>query len=205
MPNDNYILRVRGIDEQGLEGLNGEHQFTLFASSSSFDQLNDALLMNIKDDLVRHYRWLRQYGLNDSHSGNASVRDNETVWITPSGCCADTLSSGEVVECLIDGEIGKDASLDVALHLAVYRNPKTMALLHSHGPYSVAMTMDCKEFVPADFEGQLYFSRVPVVTIRMNAMSMIHRSWFRSPSRVSHRRSPRTWRIRLRGKSRSGV
>jgi hypothetical protein len=34
LPNDNYLLRIRGIDEQGLEGLNGEHQFTLFASSS---------------------------------------------------------------------------------------------------------------------------------------------------------------------------
>lgn len=31
--------------------------------------------MHMKDDLVRHYHWLRQYGLNDSHSGNASVRD----------------------------------------------------------------------------------------------------------------------------------
>ncbi|MEE4378624.1 MAG: class II aldolase/adducin family protein [Candidatus Competibacteraceae bacterium] len=122
--------------------------------------------MNIKDDLVRHYRWLRQYGLNDSHSGNASVRDDETVWVTPSGCCADTLSSGEVLGCLLDGETGKGASLDVALHLAVYRtNPNANAILHSHGPYSVAMTMNSKEFVPADFEGQLYFSRVPVITI----------------------------------------
>jgi len=30
LPNDNYLLRIRGIDAQGLEGLNGEHQFTLF-------------------------------------------------------------------------------------------------------------------------------------------------------------------------------
>lgn len=27
------------------------------------------------------------------------------------------------------------------------------------------MTMDNEEFLPADFEGQLYFSRVPVLTI----------------------------------------
>jgi L-fuculose-phosphate aldolase len=122
--------------------------------------------MNIKDDLVRYYHWLRQYGLNDSHSGNASVRDGDRIWITASGCCADTLSSGELVECHGDGRIGPGASLDAPLHLAVYRrNPKVYAMLHSHGPYSVAMTMDSKEFLPADFEGQLYFSRVPVVTI----------------------------------------
>jgi hypothetical protein len=33
LPNDNYVLRVRGIDERGLEGLNGEHRFTLFTSA----------------------------------------------------------------------------------------------------------------------------------------------------------------------------
>ena len=122
--------------------------------------------MNIKDDLVRHYHWLRQYGLNDSHSGNASVRDGDSFWITPTGCCADTLSSGELIECRLDGVIGQSASLDARLHLAVYQaNPETRAVLHSHGPYSVAMTMDNEEFFPADFEGQLYFSRVPVLTI----------------------------------------
>jgi L-fuculose-phosphate aldolase len=122
--------------------------------------------MHIKDDLVRHYRWLRQYGLNDSHSGNASVRDGDTIWITPTGCCADTLSSSELVGCHIDGAIGKVASQEALLHLAVYQaNPRIKVILHSHGPYSVAMTMDNKEFLPEDFEGQLYFTRVPVITI----------------------------------------
>ncbi|HNW78938.1 MAG TPA: class II aldolase/adducin family protein [Candidatus Competibacteraceae bacterium] len=122
--------------------------------------------MHMKDDLVRHYHWLRQYGLNDSHSGNASVRDGEVFWITPTGCCADTLSSGELVECRVEGTLGNGASLDARLHQAVYQaNPQVRALLHSHGPYSVAMTMDNEEFLPADFEGQLYFSRVPVLTI----------------------------------------
>ena len=122
--------------------------------------------MNIKDDLVRHYHWLRQYGLNDSHSGNASVREGDSVWVTPTGCCADTLTSGALVECHIDGATGERASLDAALHIAIYQaNPKARAMLHSHGPYSVAMTMNNEEFIPADFEGQLYFNRVPVITI----------------------------------------
>ncbi len=122
--------------------------------------------MNMKDDLARHYLWLRQYGLNDSHSGNASVRDQDSFWITPTGCCADLLSSGDLVQCELSGAIGKSASLDAPLHLAIYQSrPETKAVLHSHGPYSVAMTMDNEEFLPADFEGQLYFSRVPVLTI----------------------------------------
>lgn len=122
--------------------------------------------MNSKDDLVRHYRWLRQYGLNDSHSGNASIRENESIWITPTGCCADTLTSGDLVECSMEGKISKTASLDAPLHIAIYQaNSNAKVMLHSHGPYSVAMTMDTEEFKPTDFEGQLYFSRVPVITI----------------------------------------
>ncbi len=122
--------------------------------------------MSSKDELVRHYHWLRQYGLNDSHSGNASMREGDVVWVTPTGCCADTLSSGDLVRCDMEGRIGEGASLDAPLHLAVYRhNAHCRALLHSHGPYSVAMTMDTEEFLPADFEGQYYFRRVPVITI----------------------------------------
>jgi L-fuculose-phosphate aldolase len=123
--------------------------------------------MTNQEDLVRHYRWLRQYGLNDSHSGNGSIRDGKKFWITPTGCCADTLASEDLVSChTTEGCLGQGASLDTPLHMAVYQtNPKARAVLHSHGPYAVAMTLDGKAFAPKDFEGQLYFSRVPVVTI----------------------------------------
>ncbi len=122
--------------------------------------------MTFKDDLVRHFRWLRQYGLNDSHSGNGSVRHGDTVWITPADCCADTLSSGDLVECSLDGYVGNDASANAMLHLAVYQsNPNAQALLQSHGPYTVAMTMDSQEFKPARNVEQFAFDRVPVLTI----------------------------------------
>ncbi|MGW8227477.1 MAG: class II aldolase/adducin family protein [Gammaproteobacteria bacterium] len=122
--------------------------------------------MELKQDLVRYYHWLRQYGINDSHSGNASVRDNETVWVTPTGACADTLQAEDLVACSLAGNIGKGASLDAALHLAVYQhNPKARAVLHSHGAHTVALTMNGEDFIPPDFEGQYYFSRVPVISI----------------------------------------
>lgn len=121
---------------------------------------------NIKQDLIQHYRWLRQYGLNDSHSGNASVRDGDTIWVTPGGCCADTIEADNLVPCSIDGQIGEGASLDAPLHIAVYQqNPQARAVLHSHGPHSVALTMNGKDFRPIDFEGQYYFRHVPVLNI----------------------------------------
>lgn len=121
--------------------------------------------MDLRTELVKYYRWLRQYGLNDSHSGNASVRDGHRIWVTPSGCCADTLEPEDLVLCTIDGHLGEGASLDAALHLAVYRaTPKAHAILHSHGPHTVAITLNGNNFVPVDFEGGFYFPSVPVVS-----------------------------------------
>ncbi|HXH02275.1 MAG TPA: class II aldolase/adducin family protein [Candidatus Competibacteraceae bacterium] len=122
--------------------------------------------MNIKDDLVRHFRWLRRYGHNDSHSGNASVRAGDVVWITPADCCADALSSGDLVECRLDGSVGRAASPEAPIHLAIYRaNPLIRAVLQSHGPYSIAMTLDNEEFAPSASHDRLQFDRVPVLTI----------------------------------------
>lgn len=125
--------------------------------------------MDPKQQLIRHYQWLRQYGYNDSHSGNASIREDQTIWVTPTGACADTLHAEQLVTCHIDGDIGDNASLDAGLHLRVYqKNSDAGAVLHSHGAYSVAMTMDGEDFVPQDFEGQLYFKKIPVISIPYN-------------------------------------
>lgn len=116
--------------------------------------------------LVRCYRWLRQYGLNDSHSGNASLRVNETAWVTPTGCNADTLAVDDLLGCRLDQPAPPGASLDAPLHLAIYRAcPDAVAVLHSHGPHSIAMTLAGGDFRPVDFEGRYYFPTVPVLDI----------------------------------------
>jgi len=120
----------------------------------------------LKHDLVQHYQWLRQYGCNDSHSGNASFRFHDEIWITPTGCCADTLHIDQLVKCHINGEMEEGASLDAPLHIHVYQqNPIAKSVIHSHGSHAIAMTLSGDDFSPVDFEGQLYFPNVPVITI----------------------------------------
>lgn len=122
--------------------------------------------MGRRDDLIRHYRWLRRYGINDSHSGNVSVRHDRRIWITPTGACADTLTADDLVRMDLEGEIPAGASLDAPLHRAVYgARPDAGAVIHSHGPYTVALTMAGDDLQPADFEGRLYFPTVPVLSI----------------------------------------
>jgi len=123
-------------------------------------------LKQLKQQLVQHYQWLRQYGCNDSHSGNASFRLDNEIWLTPTGCCADTLTTDDLICCNIDGSLADGASLDAPLHIQVYQqNPETQAVFHSHGPHTVAMTFSGNDFVPIDFEGQYYFPVVPVITV----------------------------------------
>lgn len=120
--------------------------------------------------LVRYFRWLRKYGLNDSHSGNASCRDGDTVWITPTGCCADILAPDDLLPMQVGAAAPAGTSLDASLHLEIYRRvPGVTAVLHSHGPCSIATTMEGENFEPQDFEGQYYFERVPVLTIPYEA------------------------------------
>ncbi len=129
-------------------------------------------MIDIKNDLVRHYAWLRKFGCNDSHSGNASVRDGETIWVTPTGACADTLQSSELIACYIDGSYGEHASYDAKLHVEIYKqNANARAVFHSHGPHTIALTMNGKDFTPEDFEGKLYFPTVPVHTINFDEYS----------------------------------
>ncbi len=125
--------------------------------------------MDPRQDLIRHYRWLRHYGINDSHSGNLSVRDGERIWVTPTGACADTLQTDDLIALAADQPPAAGASLDAPLHQAVYRaNPRAGAVVHSHGPYTVALTMNGKDLTPKDFEGQLYFPQVPVLDIQFD-------------------------------------
>jgi L-fuculose-phosphate aldolase len=126
--------------------------------------------MTPQEDLVRYYRWLRQYGYNDSHSGNASIRLGDRFWVTPTGACADSLRPGDLVECTLDQPCPRGASLDAPLHQQVYRgNDRAQALLHSHGAYTVGVTLARDDFRPLDFEGWYYFKSVPVLDIGYDA------------------------------------
>lgn len=122
--------------------------------------------MGLRNELLAIYRWLRQYGYNDSHSGNVSARKKNHFWVTPTGACADTLRKADLIRCRVRGALPKGASLDAPLHQAVYAaNTEAGALLHSHCPHAVALTLGGEDYLPPDFECQHYLPRVPVLSV----------------------------------------
>lgn len=122
--------------------------------------------MTILDNLVSYYKLLRSHGLNDSHSGNASVRAKNGIWVTPTGCCADTLTTADPVYCPNDRTPPEKASQDTSLHMEIYRRRNDVnAVLHAHPAHAIALTMDGNDYKPDDFEGMLYFGSVSVIDI----------------------------------------
>ncbi len=117
-------------------------------------------------ELVRYYQWLRRYGYNDAHSGNASIRVGDWFYVTPTGASADNLTPEELIRCPMEGDLPAGGSLDAELHRQVYlAQPDARAVLHSHGAYSVGISFAGQDFHPADFEGGYYFETVPVLSI----------------------------------------
>ena len=122
--------------------------------------------MATKQELVLYYKRLRQNGLNDSHSGNASVRTAQGMWITPTGACAENLDVNDLVLCNTDSPATPGASLDAPLHGAIYRElSAALAVLHFHPAHAIALTLDGEDFLPEDFEGSYFLDRVPVLDV----------------------------------------
>lgn len=119
-----------------------------------------------KQELVTCYGRLQKSGLNDSHSGNASIRCERGMWITPTGACADSLDPNDLVFCPSGITPTPGSSLDAPLHAAIYlKLPEARAVLHFHPAHAIALTLDGEDFLPEDFEGSYFLSRVPVLDV----------------------------------------
>lgn len=120
--------------------------------------------MNPQQELSFYYQLLRQHGLNDSHSGNGSVRIDNGFVVTKTGACADTIKEDELIPCHFAQALPDNASLDAGIHQRIYQDfTNCQAVLHAHNPYTIALTLNSEAFYPLDFEGKLYFPEVRVI------------------------------------------
>lgn len=72
-------------------------------------------------------------------TANISFRCGDSVWISRSGSCFETLAPEDFVEVGLDGTILSDGkpSKELPLHLALYASDQTTrAVIHTHAPYS---------------------------------------------------------------------
>ena len=105
----------------------------------------------IATTIVDASRTLVQERLTVGTSGNISVLDGDSVWITPSGVPPANLEAEQVVEVdLVSGNAreGRPSS-EVGFHLGIYRTRGDVAaVVHTHSPWATAVSC-ARQSIPA--------------------------------------------------------
>lgn len=107
-------------------------------------------------------------GLNNSHSGNMSVRLGDRVVITRRGAMLGELATDDLVDVgLVEDDSGIAlASTEVKVHRAIFAATSHLAIVHTHPRTATAFSMDRDFLVPVDEEGRYYFKRIPVLAVK---------------------------------------
>ena len=117
------------------------------------------------NDMIKFGRELFIQGLNNSHSGNVSTRRGNAIHITRHGVRLGDLSFQDFVPTnLKDDKRDKEASIEIKVHRAIYlANPEAHAIIHSHPPNAIALSVTCGKIIPVDMEGRYYLPEIPVL------------------------------------------
>jgi L-fuculose-phosphate aldolase len=101
-----------------------------------------------------------------SHAGNISVRIGDRLVITRRGAQLGALRPGDLVETGVDTDDSgiAMASSEIVVHRAIYQRTNAQAILHTHPPHGLVLSLELDEIIPMESEGSYLLHRVPVVT-----------------------------------------
>ena len=104
-------------------------------------------------------------GLVSSHSGNLSIRLGERIIITRRTSRLGCLGEHDLIETGISKNDRNTplASIELAVHRAIYRETTASAVVHAHPSHAVALSLTETEIVTMCTEGLSMLGRVPVL------------------------------------------
>ena len=111
-------------------------------------------------------------GLNNSHSGNLSIRLNDDqMVITRTGCMLHHIDHTDLITTAIRHEDYQTlkASRELPVHRSIYLHTNAKAIVHAHSPYVVAESLNGKHIennrlMLNDAEALYYFPKgIPVI------------------------------------------
>lgn len=104
-------------------------------------------------------------GLNNSHSGNISVRLGDKLVITRRGSMLGNLNESDLIETGLtkDDSMTHLASTEIGVHRAIYEITTAQAIVHAHPVHAIALSLIEDEIMPIDSEGQYYLPQIPVL------------------------------------------
>lgn len=99
----------------------------------------------MQNEVVFYARRLIEAGLAFGTSGNVSLREGDTIWVTPSGVPFEKIHTEDLVGIdLATGSIRdgfRRPSSEVPLHRSIYRaRPDVSAVVHTHSPYATVFS-----------------------------------------------------------------
>lgn len=106
-------------------------------------------------------------GLTTSRFGNISIRLEDGILITRTGSMLDELGASDVVHIDLHGPGSLDAlaSCETPVHRAIYDSTTSSAIIHTHSPYAVAISLiEPGSVEPVDSEGCAMLEEMPIVT-----------------------------------------
>jgi L-fuculose-phosphate aldolase len=117
-------------------------------------------------EIARFGKKLVLSGLTSSRFGNISLHEGAKIFITCTGSMLDELEECGVVKVDLSSPCDQDrvASSETRVHRAIYQSTANMAIIHTHSPYAVALSLlEQKEVVPLDSEGLVFLGTMPIV------------------------------------------
>ncbi len=122
----------------------------------------------LKEELLSICREMDRKGLVYASGGNVSLRiDGEKILITPHGVSLGHIESDDI---LVVDKNGKkiegrgEPSIELKLHLDIYKElSDVMAIIHSHPPYSIALTAAGVVPKGVDFESALFLGKLTII------------------------------------------
>lgn len=122
--------------------------------------------MNPKEKIKNIGKMLFLEHLNHSHSGNISILDQNTIFITKSGSMLFDLKDTDIVSGSIENPNIKDASMEYIVHRAIYLKTNFRAIVHCHPVFSILLSLKYNYIEPLDAEGKFYFKCIPVLSTK---------------------------------------
>jgi L-fuculose-phosphate aldolase len=116
-------------------------------------------------EIARFGRKVVQAGLTSSRFGNLSVLSGNDILITRTGSMLDDIDKSQIINVDLSGPCSNDraASTETCVHRAIYNRTSAKAIIHTHSPYAVSLSLVEEEVEPIDSEGKHFLGPMPVV------------------------------------------
>ena len=122
----------------------------------------------IKEDIALMGKRLYERRLNGGYGGNISVKDNDMIYITPSGVPKDILDYSDIIVMNFKGNIiegqGKPSS-EMLFHILIYKvRDDVSTIIHAHPPIATGFAIAHRPILePVHEESVVMLGKVPLL------------------------------------------